>query len=101
MTQDTKTKLQNSSKTENSKTQTQRGLQKLSKNTTKTEIDTKCTKQGNKTSGMSNELHVCTDNRIITGKTNEHPNKKHTAKTYSTNIRLLVKPQDTESIRIH
>ena len=50
---------------------------------------------------MSNELHVCTYIKIITGKTNEHPNKKHTAKTYSTNIKLLVKPQDTESIRIH
>ena len=43
-----KTKLQNSKTLtkQNSKTQTQQVLQKLSKNTTKTEINTKCTKQG-------------------------------------------------------
>ena len=43
-----KTKLQNSKTLtkQNSKMQVQQGLRKLSKNTTKTEIDPKCTKQG-------------------------------------------------------
>ena len=50
---------------------------------------------------MSNKLHVDTYIKIITGKNNEHPNEKHGAKTYSINIRLHVKPQHTESIRIN
>ena len=49
----------------------------------------------NKTSDMSNKLHVSTYIKTITRETNKHPNKKHIAKTYSTNITLDVKNQHT------
>ena len=50
----------------------------------------------NKTSDMNNKLHVSTNIKTITGETNQHPSKKHTAKTYSTNVTLDVKPQHTD-----
>ena len=48
-----------------------------------------------KASDKSYKLHVNTYIKTITGETNQHPNEKHTAKTYSTNITLVIKPQHT------
>ena len=45
---------------------------------------------------MHNKLHVSTYIKTITGETNQHPNKKRTTKTYSTNITLDVQLQHTD-----
>ena len=45
---------------------------------------------------MHNKLHVSTYTKTITGETNQHPNKKRTTKTYSTNITLDVQLQHTD-----
>ena len=101
MTQDTKQKSKTLTK-QNSKTQTQQGLQKPSKSTTKNRDRNKMHKtrqvqtRSNKTSDISNKLHVSTYIKTINGETNQHPNEKHTAKTYGTNITLHVKPQYTD-----
>ena len=41
---------------------------------------------------MNNEIHVRTYIKTITEETNQHPNEKHAANIYSTNIILGVKP---------
>ena len=45
---------------------------------------------------MNYKLHVSTYIKTITRGTNQHPNEKHTAKTYRPNITLDVKPQHTD-----
>ena len=40
---------------------------------------------------MNNKLHVSKYIKTITGETNQQPNEKHTAKTYSANITLDLK----------
>ena len=45
---------------------------------------------------MNNKVHVSTYIKTITAESNEHPNGKHTAKTYSTYITLDVRPQHTD-----
>ena len=50
----------------------------------------------NKTNDMSNKLLVSTYIKTINGETNQHPNEKHTAETYSINIILEVKCKHTD-----
>ena len=49
-----------------------------------------------KTSDMSNQLHVSTYIKTITEETDQHANEEHTTKTYGTNIALDVKPRHTD-----
>ena len=85
-----KTKLQNANAATSAKT-----IQEHNKNGdhTKSHKTRQLLKTPNKTSDMNKKLHVSTYIKTITGETNQHPNEKHTPKTYSTNIILDLKPQ--------
>ena len=94
-------KASTSNKTRHQDTNTTRSTK-----TTKTNVENRdrhnmhktsqVSRRPDETSDMNNELHASTYIKNITGETEQHPNEKHTAKTYSTNITLDVQPQHTD-----